>query len=59
MIIKVVGLVNLWDVLRDSFTLQTPLGDVKIITTNHMIKDHLVDAMKNRDKVSILIEEAD
>ncbi len=59
MIVKITGLVNVWDVLRDSFTLGTPLDDVKIITTNHMIKDYLVDAMKNRDKVSILIEEAE
>lgn len=53
--IKIVGKVNVWDVLRDNFVLGTPAGDIKMTVTDILVRDALIDAMKHRTDVHITI----
>lgn len=53
--LEIIGKVNIWDVLRNSFVLGTPGGDITMIVTNDLVRDDLIDAMKDRTDVHIVI----
>lgn len=53
--IKIVGKVNVWDVLRGNFVLGTPSGDIKMTVNDILVRDALIDAMKHRTDVHIII----
>ena len=53
--IKIVGKVNVWDVLGDNVVLGTPAGDIKMTDTDILVRDALLDAMKHRTDVHIVI----
>ena len=52
---KIAGKINEWKILDDEFTMGTPVGDVRIITTGcaDTLVDMLVQAMKDRKQVII------
>ena len=55
---KILGKVNEWNVLRDQFTVGTPIGDIKIITGGcQTVVDMFVKAMKERKPIHIEVEE--
>lgn len=56
-IFTVVGKLNKWDILLGEFTLETPLGDIKINIDKctSMMLDEMVEAMKNRRKIEIKV----
>ena len=56
---RLIGKVNKWDALMGCFTLGTPGGDVSIVTNDLQFTDHLIEAMKTRDNISITIGEDD
>ena len=56
---KIIGKVNKWDALMGNFELGMPGGDVKIMTNDTQLTEHLIDAMKTRDNIAIVIGEED
>lgn len=54
---KLIGKVNEWNVLMNTFKLGTPGGDVEITTNDIQFTDHLIEAMRARDNISITIGE--
>ena len=52
---KILGKVNEWKIMSDEFTMGTPVGDIRIITTGcaDTLVDMLVQAMKERKQVII------
>ena len=54
---KLIGKVNEWNVLMETFKLGMPGGDVEIMTNDIQLTEHLIEAMKNRDNISITIGE--
>lgn len=51
-----IGKVNVWNALINSFELGTPLnGDIEIRSTSDTLNDYLIDAMKNRKDITITI----
>lgn len=53
--IKMIGKVNVWDVLRDDFTIGTPTGDITITVTDGQLRNDLIDAMAHKTDVHIII----
>ena len=56
---KLIGKVNKWDALMNTFELGMPGGDVEIRTNHEFLTDHLVEAMKTRENISISFTEED
>lgn len=54
-IFTVSGKLVKWDIVREEFTLGTPVGDIKINIEkcSHLMLDEMVDAMKYRRTVEI------
>lgn len=50
---NIVGMINRWDVLKSTFTMGTPAGDIEINLedADDALIDVFIDAMKNRKKV--------
>lgn len=53
------GKINKWDIIKCEFTLETPVGDIKINIEkcSHSMLDEMVDAMKYRRTVRIKVVE--
>ena len=49
------GKINEWKIMSNEFTMGTPVGDIRIITTgcSDTLVDMLVQAMKDRKQVNI------
>lgn len=54
---KIIGKVNVWNALMGTFELGMPGGDVKITTNDIQLTEHLIEAMKTRDSIAIVIRE--
>lgn len=54
---KLTGKVNEWNVLTETFKLGMPGGDVEITTNDSTLTEYLIEAMKTRDKIGIVIGE--
>lgn len=55
---KLTGKLNKWDVIREEFTLGTPVGDIRINIEkcgDDLMFDTLIDAMKNRRTIEIRV----
>ena len=59
MLIK--GRINKWDIILQTFTLGTPIGDIGLVVDGCETRflDELVEAMKNRKSVTIEVGEHD
>ena len=58
-IFTVRGKLNKWDIIKEEFTLGTPVGDIRINIEkcNDQMLDDMVDAMKRRRWVEIRVVE--
>ena len=58
-IFTVAGKLNKWDIIKEEFTLGTPVGYIKINieTCNERMHDEMVDEMKCRRTVEIKVVE--
>ena len=56
---KIIGKVNKWDALMGRFVLGMPGGEVSITTNDIQLTEHLIEAMKTRDNIAIMIGEED
>ena len=54
---KLIGKVNEWNCLMETFRLGMPGGDLEITTNDPILTEHLIEAMKTRDNIAIVIGE--